>query len=544
MASILAENRAKLYSLLAENRAEIQVVRRATKCCVRCAMRYAEVRDPAAYQLSEEELEAAIADDPEADADATTATDSTAVATDVSVSGNSGAVCPLCLGCLQHCVRPEAVSAVAEVVRSSGHEMREFALVVSVPVQVLLRERGGWLNLQRARAASAAVLGGGFSSIAPTRGGAPPAARGNVGQPRYDKIVDLKEALRWSMAPALSHELGVPCEGSSPLLVHVSLSHAGSAGEHHDIVSKLLPPENAHQKRKRWNNNQPTEYDSIRTVSRALAMERADNLISSSRMCPPPNPTSACLVTVNVERSNVTLTGRYCKYSRQLPQSPWILDGSRKAQGSVQECITEIVLPLYGAAEGRFHSAGREDVDVRMLGNGRPFTLELVGPKRPWHDAAALARAVEEVNACGLIEIDGLTECDLSRMSEVMKEGEEGHRKEYRCCVILSRALAAADVAMLNGTTELVCQQLTPMRVLHRRTLMVRERTIHSMRAVLLSPKMLQLDLTTQAGTYVKEFVHGDFGRTTPTLGALLNCSADIMQLDVMGLQDMPHKQV
>ena len=97
---------------------------------------------------------------------------------------------------------------------------------------------------------------------------------------------------------------------------------------------------------------------------------------------------------------------------------------------------------------------------------------------------------------------------------------------------------------MLNGTTELVCQQLTPMRVLHRRTLMVRERTIHSMRAVLLSPKMLQLDLTTQAGTYVKEFVHGDFGRTTPNLGALLNCSADIMQLDVMGLQDMPHKQL
>ena len=50
--------------------------------------------------------------------------------------------------------------------------------------------------------------------------------------------------------------------------------------------------------------------------------------------------------------------------------------------GRAQECITEHVVPLYGASDARFHSAGREDVDVRMLGSGRPFTLELVAPKR------------------------------------------------------------------------------------------------------------------------------------------------------------------
>ena len=50
-------------------------------------------------------------------------------------------------------------------------------------------------------------------------------------------------------------------------------------------------------------------------------------------------------------------------------------------------------------------------------------------------------------------------------------------------------------------------------------------------------PRFLLLDLTTQAGTYVKEFVHGDLGRTTPNVGALLGCEADILQLDVVGLQ-------
>ena len=136
--------------------------------------------------------------------------------------------------------------------------------------------------------------------------------------------------------------------------------------------------------------------------------------------------------------------------------------------GRAQECITEHVVPLYGASDARFHSAGREDVDVRMLGSGRPFTLELVAPKRPCHDASALSAALARINEGGLVEISGLRECDLAVTSELMKQGEEAHRKEYRCVVALSRALTKSDVASLNATIDLVCQQLTPMRVLHR----------------------------------------------------------------------------
>lgn len=32
---------------------------------------------------------------------------------------------------------------------------------------------------------------------------------------------------------------------------------------------------------------------------------------------------------------------------------------------------------------------------------------------------------------------------------------------------------------------------------------------------------------------YIKEFVHGDFGRTKPNLGILLKCDVDILELDV-----------
>ena len=282
------------------------------------------------------------------------------------------------------------MEAVASCVRSSGYEARDFSLSVSLPVQLLVRERGMWLHLQRLRA-TADGAGGGYSLIGGVGAKNQMSAQKNHGRPRFDAIVDMKEALRWSMAPLLAKALELRLNASSPLIVHVNLSHAGCDGEHHELMRSLIPTESSYSKRKRQSMGQALEYDSIRTVQRALSHERCDSLLkSSSRHCPPSSPSAPCLVTVSCERSPVTLSGKYCKYSRVLPQSAWLIDGARKAAGSVAECITDVLLPLFGASDGRFHSAGREDVDVRMLGEGRPFLVELVAPKRPFHTAETL----------------------------------------------------------------------------------------------------------------------------------------------------------
>lgn len=40
------------------------------------------------------------------------------------------------------------------------------------------------------------------------------------------------------------------------------------------------------------------------------------------------------------------------------------------------------------------------------------------------------------------------------------------------------------------------------------------------------------------ASQYIKEFVHGDMGRTRPNIGQLLGCgAADILQLDVVAVE-------
>ena len=88
----------------------------------------------------------------------------------------------------------------------------------------------------------------------------------------------------------------------------------------------------------------------------------------------------------------------------------------------------------------------------------------------------------------------------------------------------------------MNDTKDLVLEQRTPLRVLHRRSLLDRPRTIHSITALRINDHWLQVDLETQAGTYIKEFIHGDNGRTLPSLGMLLGSRCDIVQLDVMGM--------
>lgn len=63
-----------------------------------------------------------------------------------------------------------------------------------------------------------------------------------------------------------------------------------------------------------------------------------------------------------------------------------------------------------------------------------------------------------------------------------------------------------------------------------------RQRLIYSANVdwLLDDKRTFRLSLETEAGTYVKEFVHGDFGRTQPNLSSVIgDCQTDIIELDV-----------
>lgn len=195
---------------------------------------------------------------------------------------------------------------------------------------------------------------------------------------------------------------------------------------------------------------------------------------------------------------------------------------------------------VVGYGRYKFHSAGREDVDVRMLGTGRPFVLEIVSPHRASLDPATLKRLEDAVNESegGCVEISGMRYTTTDITVDLARHSES-KTKTYRCVVWCSRRISSDDDPLLlaaNRTVDLQIAQKTPLRVLHRRSLLDRPRTIHSIRCERVNDHWLVVDLETQAGTYVKEFIHGDMGRTVPNLGMLLNGRTDIIQLDVLGM--------
>jgi tRNA pseudouridine synthase 10 len=127
------------------------------------------------------------------------------------------------------------------------------------------------------------------------------------------------------------------------------------------------------------------------------------------------------------------------KFSRYLSQTPWIVNHQRIGDTSVEELIGIPMKEMFRADQFRFSSAGREDIDVRMLGKGRPFAIELINPRLKGNlfvdkdQMEVLFKNMKNQinNKTDLIRVLRLfhvTESDL----ELLKKGEETKRKVYR----------------------------------------------------------------------------------------------------------------
>ncbi|MHA2223836.1 MAG: tRNA pseudouridine(54/55) synthase Pus10 [Candidatus Hodarchaeales archaeon] len=250
---------------------------------------------------------------------------------------------------------------------------------------------------------------------------------------------------------------------------------------------------------------------------------------------------------INVKSNPLFILGRYRKLERGIPQSKWFC---RKCRGkgceycnfsgkmyqeSVEEFISEPVLIAAKGVASKFHGSGREDIDARMLGNGRPFVLEISEPKIRTLDFKFLVTKINE-NAQRKVEaeIEGLT--DRSKVRE-LKTQSSRNSKGYRAIVSLNPSLNIDDSKIDTITKEFsgtLIHQRTPLRVVHRRADKVRARKVELFRIEKSEPDQLTVYLVCEGGLYVKELINGDEGRTQPNLSEYLKCTAVVTQLDVI----------
>ena len=336
-------------------------------------------------------------------------------------------------------------------------------------------------------------------------------------------------------------------------------------------------------------------------------------------------------LTVELDIRSHYLYGRYRKLERGIPQTKWPCRtckgrGCEKCdqtglqyKSSVQSLIGDPILSMFGAKEHAFHGMGREDIDVRCLGRGRPFVIEMKKPVKRNVDSTAVMDAINSA-AQGSVEvsdirssnrsevvrvkdtpaeksytirykIEPITEAELDILTQVMEIPKKNHdrnrrkKNHYRKKKEKSEEQNEVDYSTLkkaelvdlcvakglakSGTKDVLIDRLlsykeptlplpdqdfvmdimqnlqgctlaqrTPERVAHRRADKIRKRKVMETSNPTIDfdadgNMIAEFSLRCESGTYVKETVHGDGGRTQPSIASLIKAKCTVEWLDV-----------
>ena len=233
--------------------------------------------------------------------------------------------------------------------------------------------------------------------------------------------------------------------------------------------------------------------------------------------------------------------GRYRKYA-PMPQSKWpcrYCGGrgcprcdytGRQWKETVEYYISDILLAVTMGKETKLHAAGREDIDARMLGNGRPFVIEVIDPRRRKID---LEEVREEINrhSEGKVEILCL---DWSSKEEVRELKNSRFDKVYVAHVRCKGGVNEEELEKLRELEGVEIRQRTPTRILHRRSDRIRIRHVRSLGWKLTGKNTFDLRIEAEHGLYIREFVSGDEGRTEPSVSSVLGRECFVELLDVV----------
>ena len=349
-----------------------------------------------------------------------------------------------------------------------------------------------------------------------------------------ETVVSLRDVIRQCVTDFLKNWREIRHSRESPFTVMLTFRHEQSQKE----VERLEGGRKKGAKR-RWHDKGQERSgprsglndQKVKDLALKLSWEEFKNEFE----CPPGAVLHAAQALARVHRMPLYLSGRYMKLRRDISHTPFFVDNERIGRTSVQEVIADAVGCVVAAADHKLISAGREDMDVRMLGDGRPFVLEIEDP-RVQSISADQIRAIEAELSSGEkgVVVRDLRAC-CRQVVDAMKEGEAEKRKTYKAVVWMSAKISDDTLNRLNATRDFEIDQDTPIRVLHRRAALIRGKRIFEMHCERIPGEehyfLLRVDA--DAGTYIKEFIHGDLGRTHPSVSSILGCDVQCVQLDV-----------
>lgn len=226
-------------------------------------------------------------------------------------------------------------------------------------------------------------------------------------------------------------------------------------------------------------------------------------------------------VQIKLINSSIYIYGKYIKMSRDMTQTPLRIKGRLKTERSVSDFTVQLK-EFFKADEVKFSASGREDIDVRMT-EGRPFLVEIRNPKANINFERLPLDLYDDV------VLKNLKVVDRSSRDYILN-GETSSHKLYRLYLCSKQLMKFKDKYSVS--------QLTPIRVVHRRANLSKDKEICVLKVeqrYVDGWYYYMMDIRATAGTYIKEFVSGDLGRTSPSLRDEGWCG--LLDLDVISVE-------
>src|SRR5262245_17127542 len=298
-----------------------------------------------------------------------------------------------------------------------------------------------------------------------------------------------------------------------------------------------------------------TEREQFRYELRLALLRRLETMWPDRRMIGVGHDVKITLLPDSPKRAALFVeplfvAGRYTKLVRGISRTVYhcrtcrgrggcdACGGTRRmVADAVEDFVRPAIREAVGARQASFHGAGREDVDVRMLGDGRPFVVSAQWARRRTIDGGAVAAAVAERSKGRVLVADVrvVLRADMSRLTT------EHGKKTYRALIRSDGAAFPADAAaLLAPLAGAEVRQRTPRRVEVRRADMVRTRRVLGVEVEEARPGEIVALIRTDPGTYVKELVSGDDGRTEPSFASVLGQPCVCAELDVVSAGAAP----
>lgn len=225
-------------------------------------------------------------------------------------------------------------------------------------------------------------------------------------------------------------------------------------------------------------------------------------ILSSAASVPPKEVTTKpAMEFIEMTRESVYVGGRYLKYTRDVSQTPWSIGTTMLAELSVSGIVCDTLKEAYRAdgmnplffssarnlhvglqsncalkltlfsIDYKFVTAGREDANVRMLGNGRPFYMEMVNPRIPFLPYERLKELEAKINTImpDKVQVRSIASLEPDDI-KVVKDGEDTKTKSYSALCWTSNPVTQKMVDAVNAynNKSFIIEQQTPIRVLQR----------------------------------------------------------------------------